>query len=476
MRAISCALGALYFAIGFSTAHGADQVSELSKEPMIGILVGEGRGGFGDVASGLLMAQNINRLDPRVQIVITCIPNSSCEPFYNMLAAKSSQVLQIASPSSRAGQPHIMLGFSAKTVPSAIESPWAFIFGEYDWHQPNHTTGEIKAHHYSIPTGFETDTFYFTEETPAIPEREKTLEAVKNNLGLSNDIPKSALIGFSYQSQENANTRYILDIQRVIDADPTWNEGKRVVVFTNKLSNGNDFESLVGESNQNSKRKLALLEKSSRYTRFQYGDVDVITYKSLPLRYSEELIALSNIPINVTGDVSLTLALQYGKPFGYETHPLIPWKQTLFQNLMHAFPEMLTISKFDRLKSKDLWPKFSQQINQFRKGRSLPQYILEVVHFLHRYDAPHGGHLDSEQSRIQQHRERLASILDSAPHNKSPEDFLLERLRENDSVAQAIIEDHNRWRDQVKPPFSSFRPCLMKTLGPKRVQAASQTK
>jgi hypothetical protein len=115
---------------------------------------------------------------------------------------------------------------------------------------------------------------------------------------------------------------------------------------------------------------------------FKLENIKIIA-KNLPLRLTEEIIANSDFPVIVTGDVSLSFALEHRIPFAYE-YPG-PWKRGLVADLKKFMPGLAVIgnehgpSELAKIFSREYADTLFSRFDLDREKLSLPKKILSVL-------------------------------------------------------------------------------------------------
>lgn len=302
----------------------------------INIVVGGSRGGFGDIASNILMAQQIKSLRPESRVNILWSPDIS-EKDFNALKTlvpafnreRGNQTLNGIhySNSASSSDADLLVGFS---LSSAImlgggrgNEPLRLAFREYNDGERKVSFVEefVRALTYLDIAGPGLAGLYVQPGLSSPPlTREQLFTHLERRLGLGTLNPAQDLIVFAYTSSINTSEQYIDAVSRMVTKTKSyWN--KRLLIFT-------------PATEANVKRIWPMP-----------ANIKIIPVKTMPFQLSKSLIAHADLPVMVTGDVSATLAIDYEKPFFYERND---WKKgfsrTLIQQLTQA-PEFIEASR-----------------------------------------------------------------------------------------------------------------------------------
>jgi len=297
-------------------------------EPVrIGIYGGLPRLGYGDIASNLIMAQKIAAW-PNVEVTIIVPDAPAGRTHVGEPLVKVNETLPILLPSFHPYQPVQKIGGirfvleSSATLPSfdyffafsmATEAeiparvfdtaPVRFLWTEYypfdgtkGW-DVKAFTAESGAATVSLRTGPRNSGLYVTEQTGAARvSRSETIAELNRTLrshieGIS--VPENCHLAFSYAA-------YSPGAQLYLDAVSLWArdhnpDGKEVVVVMRRHYTNPQHPNLHYPKN-----------------------VRVVHYDSLPMDLHKKLISVSDLAPQVTGDGTLTFAVESGRYFIYE--------------------------------------------------------------------------------------------------------------------------------------------------------------
>lgn len=98
---------------------------------------------------------------------------------------------------------------------------------------------------------------------------------------------------------------------------------------------------------------------------------------------TKAMMKISNLPLLVTGDVSLSLAHEYKKPFIYA---VVPWKEDFARDLRILFPTALFLDEnrdhmndFENFHFEDYANSFYSHFDKYRSSLSLPDKIKNII-------------------------------------------------------------------------------------------------
>ena len=154
-------------------------------------------------------------------------------------------------------------------------------------------------------------------------------------------------------------------------------------------------------STENPNKQILLVTKDLEGMREKSISPKIIWVKenNIPFSLSEAIIARSTLPLLVTGDVSLSLALDNHKPFIYESQK---WKRAFFSSLAKKFPifnglsfemekggriardEVAEVSNRAKryyeivFKNPSFFHDFEKQVRELKARYSIPQRLDEL--------------------------------------------------------------------------------------------------
>lgn len=338
----------------------------------VNISCGDFRGGFGDIASNIIMYRELKRAYPDIQfrmVFDSSKPNvekklrvllPGFDPRKQVQQVGDVTVLTFDPKATLPPESDIFLEFSSKGPSGAIpkSTVLSLYFEEYTDLYPNfreYTRGV----YYGGTTGPKSG-FYVSPKRPDPPmSRQAVFDRLREAGVISEaearNFSKSKL-GFAYTADSKYVLPYIEFLARRAHSDPA---GSYIAIVSGTA--GVDLE----------------VPKNLK----------VVRHSGLPLDVSEALVAHSNVPILVTGDGSLTFALQYEKPFAYD---LNSWK----------FGNVFTLHK--ALAREE--PQIVGALGDLLGLNDLPHYLpgSDLPHYNSRYDQLTSAlrHFDSPETEV----------------------------------------------------------------------------
>lgn len=389
---------------------------EVNAKPLtLNVHAGTPAGGFGDVASNMVMVRLLREKYPDavINVLVDSAPVddqapsqmiATLDPRYKPTPAKQTidGVNYILSGSGAIPKADYVLVFSAKgTEPANViqSAPTALLFGEYTGPNgvdisrnprgPKPTMvnkalmrGKTQVVEVFTGAGASQAGLFISKNKPSPP---LSREALFNQL--DNELPsrqfnklgpdhKDVKLAFVYTSVQDNSDTYI-----------------RAVVHNAKLT-------------KNKNTSFLIISNEPPFEIVLPPNVEVRSYSRLPLSVSEALIAHSDVAPMVTGSVSPSLALQHEKPFLYEVNN---WKadfiEELKESLIRASPELA---------------KQDDRLNRLLKAR-----LTDLENRV-----PHANHLRPVQ---------LAEILDDA-ELLTLVSQAMRKLRLSESLVETIAE------------------------------------
>jgi hypothetical protein len=356
---------------------------------------GTPRGGYGDIASNLIMARRLKEVDPKAKI--------------NLLISKDAlEGVQILWP-------------TVKSIPSTRQN----IYGINLYH-----VGVDKLPHadfvlaFSRPRGFVTsgeepligktgDIFLSFSEyrgslgpNPAAADYVDMVrfdpKTLRPHLTLSSGIRSTGL----YISPQKKLPKISKDeLGRQIDQSGLTQK-KLAFAYSHEIKTLQPYiEAMkaIAKSSRYESEEILLYIKEHRSLEVSDlpKNLKVVEYKSIPFELSEAMIAHSDFPPLVTGDVSLGLAIDYGKIPIYEC---FTWKRDHIRNVADVIagaaktdPDTLapiflnraeldsgTIAKF--ILDQELQNKLTTALDNLRSKISLPINLLQMMSALEEID------------------------------------------------------------------------------------------
>jgi hypothetical protein len=317
-------------------------------EIQVNIWSGINLGGFGDLASNLFMLKQLQRQNPEWKF--NYIIDRSSVAKLKILITEFGEQDEFIKDSVRfiidKGQPlpasDFVLSFSSGPMKKNIAqtAPRAMSFTEYEqYHSQKIISKQItQAHeHYWISTGPKNLGLY-------INYNETNTELNKTNSLLAEHeeraIKSADLIGLSYTNNGELGQFY-LDLYSGISRSSKQN--KKIVLFI---------------------KDAHLLDLSNAP-----ANIQVINLTKKPFALTEAIFPLLNLPPLVTGDMSLTLALQNKRIFMYER---LEHKKNVITDLLDIFQKHLPKKSFNELNG--LW-----NFNTLEDARDKMDHLQSIV-------------------------------------------------------------------------------------------------
>lgn len=402
-------------------------LGELTNPKTISVVIATPRGGFGDIVANIKMAEELKKVYPHAKVRLI-IDELADESYYNKTLealtklfptfCKTCDIQEIDDFQfymRKFPQSDVAFQFSADLNYNISQmskyAPHSFVFPEYgEFYYTEHdrffdpkthlptveyesleivkVKGETR-HIVSIPSGVQGKGLYLSSQKSELKYKTKkdALNAAGKYLGFDAAEIEEFLeydeLGFSYNAYADSENGYVKAMYELAKENP---DKKYLIIMS-----GN-FDYIDG-----------LTETMPHNLMF----VNTTNHKGLPLDISNALIAHSTIPVNITGDLSLTTAIEYGKPFIYEFHR---WKalhhKELFEKLKttEAFkkaPEKIEFLQkimgiksgkmkleghsskelpcYQMLKDKDFQNVFSQALKEIKQNHSLPVNIKNIL-------------------------------------------------------------------------------------------------
>lgn len=306
----------------------------LAKKLTVNIWAGSPTAGFGDVAANVLMAERLRALNPDWEIRILYAGGATPklgvllgEAIAEKQSSTSRGIRFLNLEKAKVPKADVYLEFGltqksdAQTPPEVRTSaPVGLQFTEYgstvDGHAISQTEtaeartrkyDQVSSEQFEIQTGVEKKLagLYLNSTPPKPPMSVSQLEAwLKENASFQGTL-KNKHLGFSYTDMKRSSEMYIAAIDAA-KRRGKWN-GEKITLI----------------SRYPPAKDLSL-----------HPDIEVVVVPSTPLKIPQTLASMADIPPMVTGDCSLTLFLERGKPFFYESQS---WKGTFISSLIERF-------------------------------------------------------------------------------------------------------------------------------------------
>lgn len=292
-------------------------------------------GGFGDVASNLLMAQLLAQTYPDSQINIIYSRTSEeaiarlVKSFATGLAQQKIGRFNYFNLYSAQELPHadILFQFSSENVfieKIAATAPLRLVFSEFARNEifgvatENYGFRVIKVEPDGnrltliFATGIDNGGIYISpqpQQKPMVDDLFRTVVYQNSEKHLDVELLKTAEVAFAYVSSGKLTQAYNQAIYNT--AKKTTNKNKIYLLFSKEGYHTN---------------------KSNKPE-----NVIFIPINSFPLDLSREVISRATLPIFITGDVSLNFAIDAAKPFFYEQQS---WKLASINLIQSAFAQL----------------------------------------------------------------------------------------------------------------------------------------
>ncbi len=345
----------------------------LAAQVHVDIFGGKPRGSLGDLATGIWMGRLMSRAYPGVSIRIL-VPESIREQFARLVPQiRSSNVFVDAD-----GVQYVAVGLRPSS-PSDV-----FFAFSVQRHNPNAATYakdlELPSDIIRDPTAIKEihalNTAKLTVELDELYGGEKTVHDVSQtsegtyvrmNTGLrSGGVYASAeertppcsraqlfaKLGLSLGLSEDADARLAFSYGHHGD----WHERYRVFLVTYAL--------------RHPEEKIVWVTSDAQSFEPQPQNL-IIARSVLDLADSEAVVSHADLPILVTGDVSMSMAIEYGKPFFYEVQS---WKRAVANDLserISAFGNAELAALLDLAENHDTQQEFVDALYAIKRERSL---------------------------------------------------------------------------------------------------------
>jgi hypothetical protein len=344
-------------------------------------------GGYGDLATNLLMAQNLKRLLPNSKITLV-VPKqtTSIEMFSHLGVVPGSTLssgIRVELENAHPAPSDFLLSFSEQQLPPealrlAAGQRFSFLeYGDRTRSRPSATVWGTTSERFGQMAGQNGEKPFFggsagpspkalglytTPQTP--PTNAQAIAQFK--------IGPGTRVGFAYSHEQDINHRYLKGIAQFAEKAGA---SQKVLEFTNHAPPAG-----------------MRLPKN----------LEVIVAPNVAFETTQALMARADLPVLVTGDVSLTLALQYGKVPIYETlehkidlardmrrqlveqNPRLA-KPEFDQLLAICFPDLVDVNKWnsdvmDQIISNEAFRKEIQSaIEALKQKSSLPVFVAQMI-------------------------------------------------------------------------------------------------
>lgn len=411
---ISCSNNQIFVGSSSRTIASNESIKDLV------IYIGAPRGGFGDVASNLLMAKKLQERGIKIKLVVSEGAQASLQtllPDYNPKVDKSIvNKFEIYSEGPNNWPPgENLASFSTDGyIPEEAKYPKKFSFFEYsaftnsqlgddfsltekintfeDFYIVTAIDKNTASNTFLSNTGINQLGAYISENKSedvlpleAIAKKYSEVLSANNVNLLASDVK----LGFSYTHKIHSTQLYLDGVKEFIR---TKNITEKVVIFIKNFENL-DIKDLP-------------------------SNLVVVKLDSIPFEYTRSLIANSNLPIMVTGDVSLTLALDFEKLCFYEMND---WKQHLVKDLITGLyadgtalandehssqlkkfhyqmlslssdtPELTVEEMANVFSATNFQKNYSASIAKVRKKYSLPKNFIELIKITELFENKNGN-------------------------------------------------------------------------------------
>jgi hypothetical protein len=309
-------------------------------------------GGFGDLVTNFWMARMLSRTsdksvrfyyDPSFEDKI-----SKLIPDYNKNNADDREIIFMPNTKfiSPKGKDSCNLLFShvpnnkSKSINTELENIINYslrnnkmiLFSEYNPRQTMKRTGHLLNKYmitgtpYYFYTGINYTGLYVTSndsDGKQLTKSSKIKDLKEISRVLSSPIlagipfaTSSPLLGIGYSAHSGTVEDYLYMLIKYIRKNHPTSEKKWIFI-----------------KRPNTKIEQILFDKMIYAIEFKYPDIILKPFTSMPFEVMDFLFKMATLPVLVTGDMSLTQAIQYEKPFIYET---LQHKEILRENLFKA--------------------------------------------------------------------------------------------------------------------------------------------
>lgn len=368
----------------------------------VNMIVGIKRPGFGDIASNLRMAQMIRERDPGLDLrfwVSQDVVDSLKTLVPEFDETKGVQTIDgiayYLGFENLMPQADYFLGFSLKGTKIEINyakdiyipehhevsdyelisrignSPMLLHFQEYGGsvYQVEGTNKfGRKKRIFHLQSGPTSSGLYISDQRPSLDSSKSNLVDLLQKQGLQAAAQKVSdfKVGYAYSEKSGPAKMYIRAIANIAASNPSEN----YLLFVKSFKNLN-----LGDLPQN---------------------LEIILLNNTPLRLNEAIVAASDLPLLITGDVSMTFAIEYGKVFMYETQtwkrksiaalleklsldPSSQEKAKLLFDVPEFYDEGYVLKIGEVLKSDKFQTDFIAALEEFQQEASLPEFVLRFI-------------------------------------------------------------------------------------------------
>jgi hypothetical protein len=241
-----------------------------------------------------------------------------------------------------------------------------------------------------------------------LPNRNKTIKLVSRKLGLP-FVPKAnSLIGYAYVNTEESAEQYIRLIEEYARRKPL-----------------EDYHIFINHK----------LDDATSNRLKELPQIFVHSYERISLELSESLIRYSDLPVAVTGDNSLTFAIQHKKIFLYEA---LRWKWNFADHLVAELNKHLNtnIEKEVVYAPNSVLTKYLDDLSKESTNR---EYFGSLLSNYKRYSKQ--NETDSET--------RAKAMYNLFVDRKSQMEMALEKIRNANSLPTKLLDLFKLWDQTV---------------------------
>lgn len=331
-------------------------------EPLrINFYAGDSLGGFGDIASNVVMARMFRREHPDA-VLHMIVPDQKT-------ATNTSALLSTLDPRFKVGVPTqtidgitYVLDNGATALPKA---DYLLSFSSKESESPQVLASANKAMliaEYGLPRPDSAPVEHYLESKVS----ETTVRRARAGLGTNQ-------LGLFVSQQKPAPQMTREAMFDLLDGIPgrfnggvgdRYGEVKLGFCYSSDARSTERYLAAMADSARKSpgEKFLLIIQKSIPPNVAIPPNVEIRSYSKIPFTLTEAIVAHSDVPLMLTGSVSASLALEYEKPFFYEAQS---WKQNFFTDLKAAL-----------IRHNPKLAKYESQLDDLKltaKDRDLPQ-------------------------------------------------------------------------------------------------------
>ncbi len=290
----------------------------------INIYIREVAGGYGDVASNVIMAKRLKELYPDLEITFITHPKSE-GPLYELLHGYPGQGYSADHPLADSRT------FNMKKIERMSHSEIEKLNLKADFNLGFAGLEIPRELHLQAPYSFYVNEYHL----PDISKTAKQPRPVNSRYWKTNGGPGLTGMYLSAgQATPPLNREQLYQVLRSRDPTlPPLDQCQMGFTYTSTIETENVYlDAMIMKANKNPKSKaLVLMCKDCKPNLPVPANVKLVSLKGAPIDIHESGIAHADLPVMTTGDVSATFAVEYEKPFFYEMNY---WKED-FSNALN---------------------------------------------------------------------------------------------------------------------------------------------